>query len=175
MMRKFLFLFLTLFFLIIGCKKEQETEETNAFGEVIYSDSFAPNDWENPNARTKIEAEDKDIGKIIKENSLDQKYLKVLDIVKDFINSIQSKNSKEIQKILTPATFDLFNLRIPTIPADKKYTVRVALPEDVDAEKYWVEFKIMFTNTSVISKIEIQKNGNSFLISDIESKFFISI
>ena len=173
-MKKIIFSILAII-LLISCKKTPEPEEKDVFGEIIYTDTFSPSDWENPNARIKIEAEDKDIGKFIKENTLDQKYLKVNETIKDFISSIQNKNNDEIQKLLTSAAYDSFNLRMPVIPPDKKYKLRVAFPENVDADKFWLNFKIMFSNASVVAKIEVEKNGKNYRISDMESKFFTDL
>jgi hypothetical protein len=160
---------------LFSCKKTPEPEETNVFGEIIYTDSFSPTDWENPVGRLRIESQDKDIGKIIKQDTLDQKYLKVYEVINNFVNNIQTKKYDEIQKHLTPAAYNSFNLRLPVIPQDKKFNLRVAYPENVDADKYWVDFKIMFQNRSVIAKIEIEKSGKGYMISDFESKFFTDL
>lgn len=77
--------------------------------------------------------------------------------------------------MLTPAAYNSFNLRLPAIPQDKKYNLRVAYPENIDAEKYWADFKIMFQSTSVIAKLELEKAGKGYIISDFESKFFTDL
>jgi len=174
-MKKIFVILLTLV-IFFSCKKSQEVpEEKNIFGETIYTDSFSPSSWENPVARTKIEAEDKDIGKIIKENNLDQRYQKIFELVNNFLTFIQSKNNDEMQKIMTPSAYNTYILHYPEIPSDKKYQLRVAYPENVNADKYWIDFKILFQNSNIISKIEVEKNNRSFRISDIESKFFTDL
>ena len=57
----------------------------------------------------------------------------------------------------------------------KEYYIRVAYPEHIERESYWIQFKILFSTESVVSKIEIEKHGKSIIISDFENNFFSDI
>ena len=82
---KKIILFLFLFSIIFSCKKER-SEEVDVFGEIIYTDSFSPKAWENPIKREKIEAIDKDIGKIIDKDTIDPGLRKIVNLIENFIS-----------------------------------------------------------------------------------------
>jgi len=174
---KKIFIIISLVFLIFSCKKneEEEKEVEQSFQEVIYTDSFSPADWENPGARIKIDFEDKDIKKIIKPGSGNQVYDKIYQLLEKFFTGLKNKNNQEIQKVMTQAAYNSYLLRIPNIPFEKKYTLRVAVPESMETDKFWVPFKLLFSNKAIISRIEIEKSGSSFIITDIEGKFYIEL
>ena len=157
------------------CYYERRSEEADAFGEIIYTDSFSPKAWENPIKREKIEAIDKDIGKIIEKDTIDPRLRKIVNLVENFILYSFEKKFNKIENILTPSAYNSFILRFPDVKINKKYFIRVAYPEQIEKERFWIQFKILFTVESIVSKIEIEKSGGSYKITDFENKFFNDI
>ena len=174
---KIFFLIIIIFFLIFSCKKKDETEYKDIFGEIIYTDSFSPKEWENPIARTKIKAIDKDIGNFIKKDVMDPKLRKILNLVEGFINNIKNNNINEIQNILTPSAYNSFTLRFSSsdIFFGEEYIIRIGYPVDIKDEQFWIQFKILFPTKSLISKLEIEFSEDDCKISDFENKFFSDI
>ncbi len=127
---KKIFLFFFIIILLFSCKKKQE-ENKDIFGEVFYTDSFSPSQWENPITREKLAAVDKDIGKYINQEIIDPDLRKILMIVENFILNLQSNNYSAIEKNMTPSCFNSFNLRYTKVNFGKDYSVRVAYPESL--------------------------------------------
>ena len=193
-------LILFIFTFLFSCKKRDENEYKDVYGEIIYTDSFSPIQWENPLSRNNIQEVDMDIGKFIKQDVMDPKLRRILKLVENYVYYIKQKDSDKIKSILTPSAFNSFSLRIPDINFDKKYKVRVAYPESLypakteepkeesenesevksseesyqtDKNHIWVDFKISFKTSSIISKLEIEtSNPNNYIISDFENQFF---
>lgn len=172
MLRKSILFILLISIFFMSCKKEDEAEYTDVFGDIIYTDSFSPKEWENPVARKKINAVDKDIGKFINKDVTEPKLRTILKLIESFIENIRTKNHNLIQKSLTPSAFNSFALRIPDITFEKNYDLRVAYPENIDQKRFWIEFKILFLTKSIITKIQFEHRDNQYFISDFENKFF---
>lgn len=160
--------------IIFSCKKEIN-DEVNVFGEAVYTDSFSPKAWENPIAREKIEAVDKDIGKIIEKDTIDPGLRNIVNLIENFVLYSSKRDFDKIKDILTSSAYNSFILRFPDVKINKEYYIRVAYPEHIERESYWIQFKILFSTESVVSKIEIEKHGKSIIISDFENNFFSDI
>ncbi len=169
-MRKLYFIILILF-MIFSCKKTRE-EETDVFGDVVYTDSFSPKEWENPISRVKIEALDKDIGKIIEKDAIDPRLRNIVNIIENFILYSGRKDFNKIKEILTSSAYNSYILRYPDVIINKKYFIRIAYPEQIDNSQYWLQYKIIFPVKTIISKIEIENNGRILKISDFDEKLF---
>jgi|GEM_PF-1346827 len=196
--KKFLFIIFAIL-ILISCFKKDEDEYKDVYGEIIYTDSFSPIQWENPLSRNKIEEVDVDIGKFIKQDVMDPKLRKILKITENFISYIKSKDMEKVESILTPSAYNSFTLRFPEINFNKSYTIRVAYPEalykttEIETEEnpedenpenlqentnseeniIWIDFKIIFQTSSIISKLEIDtSNSDEYKISDFENQFF---
>lgn len=177
-------LILTLF----SCKKEAEQEFQDVYGDIIYTDSFSPEEWENPGVRKKIEALDKDIGKFIKSDIVDPNLRKTLKLIEKFINLIHRRKFSEIEQICTPSAYNSFNLRFPDVILDATYDLRVAYPgesiqprnqpeEQTTTRKWdkWIKFKILYANKTLLSSVEVDRSAETYIISDFDNKFFNDI
>ena len=171
---KKIFLFLTVILIIFSCKKNA-SEEVDNFGEIVYTDSFSPGAWENPINREKIEAIDKDIGKIIQNDTIDPGLRNIINLIENFILYSTQKNFDKIKDILTSSAYNSFILRFPDININKKYYIRIAYPEQIEKERYWIQFKILFPAESIASRLEIEKSGSSLHISDFENNLFTDL
>ena len=189
-MKKIFLLFIILIF-IFSCKKKDEEEYKDIFGEIIYTDSFSPDEWEHPAARKRIEAVDKDIGKFIKQDIMEPKLRKILKVIEKLIDNIQKNEIKKIQNLLTPSAYNSFTLRFPKITFEEDYILRVAYPEFMNGQstqksggnktkntgqnKFWVQFKLLFPTSSLLGKVEIEFFGDDCKITDFENQFFTDI
>ncbi len=169
-----LFILILLILIIFSCKNDKD-EESSVLGEMEYTDSFSPKDWENPIAREKIEALDKDIGKVIGRDTINPKLKNIVNLIENFILFAGKKDFNKIKDILTPSAYNSFILRYPDVIINKKYYIRIALPEQIEKERYWLQFKILFPTHSIVSKVEIERNSVGLKLSDFENKFFKDI
>lgn len=160
--------------IIFSCKKTEE-EGSDVFGEIVYTDSFSPKEWENPVARAKIEALDKDIGKIIEKDSIDPRLRNIVSIIENFILYSSRRDFNRVKDILTSSAYNSYVLRYPDVTINKKYSIRIAYPDQIDASQFWLQYKIIFPTYTIISRIEIENNGRNLKISDIDEKFFKNI
>lgn len=197
---KKIIIFLILISIFLSCKKKEETEYKDTSGEIVYTDSFSPEEWENPINRQKVEAIDKDIGKFINEDIMDPNLRRILLVIQAFFKNVNENNINEIKKILTPSAYNSYTLRFPQVKFLKEYKLRIAYPENFQnqvqsanasvssistqqkssastllIDHQWVKFKILFPTKSVISKFEIEFNNDDTLISDFDNQFFIDI
>ncbi len=167
----FLLLIITLN-LFFSCKKDENNENKDVFGEATYTDSFSPKEWENPLGRIKIEAFDKDIGRFISIDTIDLRLRKILDVIANFVLYINNDDVDKINKILTPSAYNSFALRFSKVSVNKKYTIRVSYPEDPERKQMWLDFKIIFPSYSIVSKVELERFNDVYKISDFEDSFF---
>lgn len=171
-----------------SCKKKDEHEYKDVYGDIIFTDSFSPMEWENPGIRRKVEAVDKDIGQFIKQDIMDPKLRKIMKLMEKFISYIHEKNVTGIQNILTPSAFNSYTLRAPEVTFIDEYEVRVAYPDsfladdpnkpqsiDAMGSNFWIKFKVLSANKSLYSTVELQQENDEFKISDFENKFFSDI
>ncbi len=121
---------------MFSCKKKQQMETTDYGSEEVYTDSFSPALWENPNSAEKIEVSDMDIGRIIKDDILDPKLRKILTGVTGFCKDLLTNNKDDIRQILTPSAFNSFSLRFTELKlgSEDKYSIRVAYPQEFQEE-----------------------------------------
>jgi hypothetical protein len=166
---------LSIMIIFSSCKKQEETEYKDIYGDVVYTDSFSPPDWENPSGRIKIEAEDKDLGKFIPKDVMEPDLRKIVQLVEGFMLKIRNNENDELKLVLTPSAYNSFILRYPDIKFDKDYEIRIGYPKDMEQEKFWVEFKLLFPHNSMRSKFQLESFKDYYVISDFDSKFFTDI
>jgi hypothetical protein len=171
MKRIIIFIFIVL--VVFSCKKTRTKEEIEAAArEISYTDSFSPQDWENPIARKQIPSGDKDIGNFIKEDTIDMKQRLILNTTKKFIELIRAKNQNEIAKLMTASIYNSYLLRYSDLTFKSDYDLRVEQPKDLSSNKIWIMFKAKFKNKSLIGKIEFEFTNDTCKVSDFEEPFF---
>ena len=166
------FIILIISTILFSCKKIESQENKNEFGEAIYTDSFAPKEWENPLGRIKVEATDKDIGKFINYDTIEPRLRKTLDIINDFVMYMKNNDTEKISKILTPSAYNSFILRYNKVDINKEYEIRISYPENIENESMWLDIKLIFPHGSIVSKIELEYLNANYKIGDFENKFF---
>lgn len=128
---KIFYTFLILILLFSSCKKNDEKEYKEVYGETIYTDSFSPPEWENPISRLRIDAIDKDIGQFIKIDVMEPKLRKILVLIETFIKELKNLNNVDfsnIDPLLTPSALNSFSLRYIGIHISDDYQLRIAYP-----------------------------------------------
>lgn len=170
-------LILLYLFIFVFCSCfEEEAKDTIEFTEdIVYTDSLSPPAWEKPLDRPALISGDKDIGIFIKDDVLDPRYRKLLNLITKFIEYSSVNNIKELQTILTAPAFNSFKLRFNDIYFKTNYTLRVKQPDNITQSNFWIEYKILYTDKSYIGSVEVEISGEEYLISDFEIDFFNKI
>lgn len=167
-------LFIGLLYLFISCE-EKAKEEIELAEDISYTDSFSPQDWEQPITRQIVLSGDKDIGFFINEDVLDPRQRQILSLMKKFINLLSRNKIDSIAAIFTPPAYNSFKLRMPKFLLRKKYTIRVSLPDNMEEKNLNVKCKIKFHDQSIqsiVGSFELENSGNNYKISDFENDFF---
>jgi len=154
-------------------KKQGDTQfyETD----IVYTDNFSPNDWENPVLRKQIVGGDKDIGVFVKDDTIDPSVRNISITIEKFFATLKSqKTSKndDIKSLLTLSSYNSYLLRYQELTFDKDYKLRVAMSENREGNPFWVNFKIIFKDKSLIGKIELLQENDDYKISDFDEYFF---
>jgi hypothetical protein len=158
--------------LALSCKKNTVQQNNTVEGEEVYSDSFNPPDWESPVSRRNIKSGDKDIGIFIKKDVVDPKNRNILLTVEQFVLNVKSNNAKELEKLMVPSAYHSFILRYPDISFKENYILRVEQPSDLMKNPVWIQFKVIFTEKSLIGKLELEFTEDKCKISDFDDDFF---
>jgi len=155
-----------------SCYKKEGGDTQNYESYIEFTDSFSPQDWENPVIRKQISGGDKDIGAFISKDVLEPKVRNISLIIEKFFNFFKSQKNEDIKNILTLSAYNSYNLRYADVTFDLKYSVRTASPKDININPFWVDFKMIFTDKSILGRIELTQNGDDYKISDFDEFFF---
>lgn len=191
---KIRFLVSTIFILfsIISCIKKSETSQiySDLSDDIVYTDSFIPNAWEEPLKRRRINPIDKDIGNFIYKDTTEPFLREIYYTINTFFISFKNKNFGELENILTTSALNSFKIRASEVELNENYILRIAYPEffskHIDAtadqnqiliipDKFWIDFKLLFSNYSIKSSLELRKIGEKFFISDFDTQFFVEL
>lgn len=156
----------------LGCEKEDEKLYSEIGDDIIFTDSFSPADWENPVARKPVVSGDKDIGVFIDEDVIDPKLRNILSTINSFISIIRTENDSGLDKILTPAAFNSFELRNKELVFRDKYQLRIENPTNLYTDVFWIKFKLLFSQKSFVGSVELEFKDEQCLISDFENAVF---
>lgn len=162
--------------ILFSCKKKEVEEYRNVFGDIVYTDSFSPPEWENPTMRKRYQFGDKDIGPIISPDILEPNKRKIYLLIKRFIDDVKKNDLKKIKGLLTASAYNSFVIRYSDFSLEEEFeSIRVGLPPlNVDKE-FEIKVKVLFLNKSVVGKFGIIKKADSFLINDFDDSFFNKI
>jgi len=165
--------FLSIFlFSSFTCIKKNQGETQNFETDIVYSDSFSPNDWENPAIRRQLVGGDKDIGVFISSDTLDPKIRNISLSIEKFFNALRNQKKDDIKNLLTLSAYNSYLLRYQDLTFDIKFDLRTSLPQDMTINPFWVNFKTIFKDKSIVGKIELTQNGDDYKISDFDEYFF---
>jgi hypothetical protein len=170
-----LFVPVVLTFMVSSCKQEEEIEYTDIKGEIVYTDSFSPPEWESPVNRKNIRFGDMDIGLIIADDVMDPRQRTLLTTVTNFITRIQEGRVGDVKTLLTAASYNSFSLRYADIEFDDEFELRIGLPPAIEDKVYWVDFKLLFETRSLTGRVQVTWNRDRCVISDFEDDFFVEI
>jgi len=144
-------------------------------GDVIFTDSFSPPDWENPVMRKRIITGDRDIGEFIQPDVIEPKLRKLDARIKLFLNNVRDGKVEKQKDLLSRSAYNSFKLRYSELIIEDPFTVRVAIPENLKVNKFWVPVKILFPTRSISSKIEVEYTKQIPVITDFENKLLDEI
>lgn len=195
-MKKQIALFLLLVFIFFfSCTKKKALNDilySDLTGDIIYTDSFIPHEWEEPLKRKRITPVDKDIDFFISKDVTDPNLREMLSVIENFFKLFKEGNISDMQTLLNSSAFNSFRLRSQDIIIRENYILRVAYPsfllpvkkssdQTSDAvqssrkdslEKLWIDFKLIFESASIKSSLELQRLENKYIITDFDNQFF---
>ncbi|OHD14062.1 MAG: hypothetical protein A2086_12055 [Spirochaetes bacterium GWD1_27_9] len=169
---KKLIIFIFLILLTLSCNKKNTEENKIVNADETYTDSFSPNDWENPVERKFIQSGDKDIGGFISKDIADPKLRSILITVEKLFESLKKDDKDNIKIIFTPSAYNSYILRYKNLKIRGNYVIRVELPRDLNQPMFWVSVKLIFQEKSLIGKLELELQNEEYKITDFENQIF---
>ena len=165
-MRNIFFILIILFCTFACERKVKGDADATDFDDLVYTDSFSPASFEAPLSRKIIRMQDVDIGFLIDSDTGNPIRRSLYTTVENFFKALAGKGDLESSFVLS--TYNSFYLRYGSPKLEKRYSLRVAVPDNENAERMWISYKLIIQGKSYIGKLQLSKNEKNYIISDFE-------
>jgi len=169
-MAKIVKLLVLLFLILTSCSKIKKPIENNlSTADIIYTDSFSPENYEYPLSRKYIQPEDTDIGKFINPDSINQIHREIYILINNLLSTLV--NGRINRQLFTDNSYNNFFLRYRGMKLTNFNSFRVSEPDET-VQEWWIQIKIFTKNKNYIGKIQIIKINETYLINDFTNEIF---
>ena len=164
---KFTFFIFIILLSVFSCERKVKGDaDATDYDDLVYTDSFSPASFEAPLSRKVIRMQDVDIGFLIDSESGNPIRRSLYLCVENFCKAIAGNG--DLEDCFLPSTYNSFYLRYGKPQLEKRYRLRVGVPDNESAGMLWISYKLIVKGNSYVGKLQLSKKEESYIISDFE-------